>query len=322
MPDYTYDNLDAGIAELRRKAIWVALKQADIGPDEKTGTAPRTPEEKATASKIEEFFGLIPAQFTPFKAMPEAAEFHDLSRHLVAAADYLCTTQPSQRPTFDIPATPQTAFSGITSARSILEHWSGAAAREFTTNYLDPLPYQLLGQFNLVGAAAKLMDEEAKIWDQARLDVAQILNKGIDAVDALDTLCDSHTWAVVLTAVVSLATIASVPVAGVAAAEWTLASVDAGGSLATALLPGGGEKKTLDYRGSTPDQVIACVGQALQGLADTIVHQENQIADLLHRATKLLTDGHTRGTFVPRTPKAAGTTKANFKDDDHFGTAS
>jgi hypothetical protein len=323
MPDYTYDNLDAGIAELQRRAIWVALKQALIGPNENTGTTPRSSEEQAAASKIEAYFSHVPGLFEPFQSMPESGNFREVSSHLGSVADFLCTTQASHSAAFDLPTAPQVAFAGISSASSTLEQWNGSAAREFKVNYLDPLPFQLLGQYNLIGAAAKLMEEEAKIWDQARLDVAQILNKGIDAINALEKSCDSHTWAVVLTAVVSLATIAAVPIAGagLATAELTLAATDAGASFATVVLPSDNEKKRIAFKGATPDQVIAEVGQALQALADTITGQEARIAGVLQSATTML-DGDTRKLFVPGRPLAAGTTKTNFGDDQHFGTAS
>lgn len=323
MPDYTYANLDAGIEVLRKKAVEVALKQAFIGSDATTATTPRTPEEQAAADQIEAYFSHVPALFQPFKDMPESESFRDLAAHLSSSATYLCTTQASQSAAFDIPATPQTAFSGITSASGILGPWSGDAAREFRTNYLDPLPFQLLGQFNLVGAAAKLMEEEAKVWDQARLDVAAVLNQGINAVDALGSHCDSHTWTVTLTAVVSLATIAAIPVAGagLAMGEMALAVVDAGASFATVVLPADNETQDVPIKGSTPDVVIANIGQALQALADVITGQEARIAGVLNSATRMLTGG-TRGAFVPGLPIAASTTATNFGDDHHFGTAS
>lgn len=193
MPDYTYEQLDTAVDELKRKAIEKALLAAAIGPNEETGTAPRTPEEHAVAGRIETFFGNVPSLFVPFKPMPEPGPFRDLANHLVTSAQLLSTTQNSVKPVFDIPPVPQDAFTHIESAGDALSHWNGRAAREFKVNYLDPLPIQLAGQFNLIAVASKLMEEEAKIWEQARLNVAEIVNKGINAMDKMDQFCTKNS---------------------------------------------------------------------------------------------------------------------------------
>ena len=54
---------------MKRKAIEKALLATAIGPNEQTGTGPRTPEEQAVAGRIEMFFGNVPSLFVPFKPM-------------------------------------------------------------------------------------------------------------------------------------------------------------------------------------------------------------------------------------------------------------
>jgi hypothetical protein len=314
MADYTFGNLAAGIEELRRKAVEKACLQRAIPPWDHVE---RDYEQNLEKAEIERFFAGVPGLFAPFMTMPAPEAFEPLQGQLVRAAQYLTTTQNAPSPVFDLPGEPRIEYAGAATTSDHLAGWSGRAAREFRTNYLDPLPIQLNGQFNLVSAAHAMMVEEARVWAKARDDVGQILNKGINTMDQLDKFCSKNSWTITLTAVASIATVAAVPLAG---AALPLAIIDGAASLAPTLLKDD-QPKTEKYSGDTAEKVIAEVGRALQNLADLIAEQENKIGGFLSSAAALLAGGN-RALFVPARPLLAGTTTGNYADEQNLGAVS
>ncbi|GLW31177.1 hypothetical protein [Actinoplanes regularis] len=311
MPDYTWKSLDAGIAELRRRAFERACLQQAIPPWD---NVERDPEQNTEMARLDRFFDGVPGLFEPFRTMPGPEAFDPLKAQIVNAAQFLTTTQNAPSPVFELPGEPRVEYAGATTASDYLTDWSGRAARQFKTTYLDPLPIQLNGQFNLVSAGHRMMVAEAELWRMARDDVAQIVNGGINAIDQLSGFCDKNGWTVTLTTVAAIATIAAVPIAQ---AALPLAIVDGVASVAATLLKDD-PPHTGTYHGNTAEKVIAEVGRALQDLADRINAQEAKIGLFLSNAAALLNGPH-RGTFVPARPLLAETTASNYADDQHLG---
>jgi hypothetical protein len=317
MTTYTFETLGAGAEALRQAAIKTACMQAAIpvGPD-----AEQSGQQKLDVAKIEEFFAGVPAMFYPFMDMPAPDDFQVAVETLRTSAQVLMTTQNSPEPSLNLDRAQNDRFSGVTTVGDNLASWSGAAAREFKQNYLDKLPMQSAGQFNAVVTCMKLFQQEQLIWQEARKNVAELLNLAIDVMHELPQRCSKNTWTVTLTVIAAVATIAAVPLAGAGAAvALGLAVTDGAASTVSALAPDDPPKR-VNFKASTADGVIREVARGMRELIDRIDEQERKIAQVL-RGVDAVIQGQ-RAAFVPKRPLLAGATEQNVTGQNYLGFTS
>ncbi|MGX7669807.1 hypothetical protein [Plantactinospora sp. DSM 117369] len=315
---YTYENLAAGAEALRQAAIKTACEQAAIPPRQEDQSG----QQKLDVSAIEAAFAGVPAMFYPFLDMPRPNNFDSIFLDLRASATVLMTTQNSPQPDLELTAPNNNKFSGVTTVGDNLASWSGAAAREFKSQYLDKLPAQQASQFNAVVTCMKLIQQEKAIWTEARKNVADIVNQAIDVLENMPNRCSKDNWTVAFTVVAAVAGIAAVPL-GVATAGTGvlvgLAVVDkvAGGA---SLFVKDDPPENRRFAASTADGVIREVDRGLKELIARIVEQEGKIATVFSGANSVVRDE--RESFVPKRPLLAKTTPENVTDQDFLGFSS
>ncbi|WP_306210208.1 hypothetical protein [Actinoplanes sp. RD1] len=315
---YSFAQIGAAIEAVQKKAIEKACLQRAIPPWDHSE---RDYDQNIQMGEIQQYFSTVPSLIGPFQDMPAASEFTTIQDLLSGSAQYLATTQNTPRAEYALPGEPRTEYAGAVTTSTYLSEWSGRAAREFRTNYLDPLPIQLGGQFNAVSAAHAMMVAEAKLWDAVREDVMTNINGCLGALDQLDKWCGKNGWTITLTAVASIATIAAVPLSAGVAIPLALATADAGSSFAVSLLKDDPPPPSKAYNGGTAEELVMQLARALQDTIDQLVQEESRIGAFLTLLAGTL-DGANREKFVPKRPLLAGTTDANYADDQNLGTAS
>ncbi|WP_221321726.1 hypothetical protein [Actinoplanes sp. L3-i22] len=313
---WTYETLPLGVAELRELAIETACMQAAIPPDETSHSA----QQRADKVTIEAMFAGVHNMFWPFmSSMPAPDDFDLLLDWLRQAARGLTSTQSTADPQIGLkPA--DLDFSRATTVSSHLGSWSGAAAREFKRNYLDPMPTQLASTYNAIVFAIKLIELEQGIWRGARTDITRILNDAIDTLRNMPGWCGKDSLTTVLTTVAAFATIAAVPLSPLGTSLAVgLAVTDGAASVGATLLPEDPERYVA-FPAPTAYGVITAVEQAIAELYTRINEQEHKIARVLDSAVAVVTDQ--RSSYVPPSPLLANANRWNITDQDYLGFAS
>ncbi|WP_422771857.1 hypothetical protein ACN28C_01675 [Plantactinospora sp. WMMC1484] len=318
MASYTYETLAAGAEALRAAAIKTACEQAAIPPLPEAQSG----QQKQDVIAIEGAFAGVPAMFYPFLTMPGPADFEGILADLETSATVLMTTQNSPDPGLRIPAPNNDKFSAVTTVGDNLASWSGAAAREFKSQYLDKLPSQQAGQFNVVVTCMKLIQQEQAIWTEARKNVADIVNQAIEVLENMPRRCSKDNWTVAFTVVAAVAGIATVPLGVAAAGTGILVSLAVADKVAggATLLLEDDPPENRRFEASTADGVIREVDRGVKELIARIVEQEGKIAAVFSGANALVQA--TRDMFVPKRPLLAKATPANVTDQDMLGFSS
>jgi hypothetical protein len=317
MATYTFENLAAGAEALRAAAVKAACAQYAIPTGE---GADISYQQKQDMKAIEASFAGVPGMFYQFMDMPAPEDFDIAIDDLRNSAQVLMTTQNSPDPALGLRGAQNTNFSAATTVGDNLASWSGAAAREFKANYLDKLPMQTAGQFNVIAACMKLFEQEQGIWREARKNVAELLNGAVDVMEDLPHRCSKNSWTITLTIIAAVATIAAPPLAAAGTAVAVgLAITDGAASVGTTLLPDD-PPKHLDFKASTADGVIEEVGRGLNELVTRINEQESKIAQVLVGADAVI--AKQRAAFVPDRPLLAGATRSTVTGQNYLGFSS
>ncbi|GIG85652.1 hypothetical protein [Plantactinospora endophytica] len=316
MAGYTYENLAAGAEALRRAAIKTACEQAAIPPLPEAQSG----QQKQDVITIEAGFAGVPAMFYPFLDMPRPESFDGIIDDLRNSALVLMTTQNSPDPALGLHAPNNNKFSAVTTVGDNLASWSGAAAREFKSQYLDKLPPQQAGQFNVVVTCLKLIEQEKNIWAEARKNVADVVNQAIAVLEDMPRRCSKNSWTVAFTVVAAVAGVAAAPLAaagaGIAVGLAVTDKVAGGASLFVKDDP----PENRRFGASTADGVIREVDRGLKELIARIIEQEGKIATVFTGANSVVLDE--RDSFVPKRPLLAKATPENVTDQDMLGFSS
>ncbi|MDW5326429.1 hypothetical protein [Plantactinospora sp. KLBMP9567] len=316
MAGFTYENLAAGAEALRKAAIKTACEQAAIPPLPEAQSG----QQKQDVIAIEAAFAGVPAMFYPFLDMPRPENFDGIFADLQQSATVLMTTQNAPDSDLELTAANNNKFSGVTTVGDNLASWSGAAAREFKSQYLDKLPVQQASQFNAVAASMKLIQQEKAIWTEARKNVADIVNQAIEVLENMPQRCSKDNWTVAFTVVAAVASVAAVSLAAAGAGivvGLTVADKVAGGS---SLFIKDDPPENRRFEASTADGVIREVDRGVKELIARIVEQEGKIAAAFSGVNALVWDE--REAFVPKRPLLAKATPENITDQDMLGFSS
>jgi hypothetical protein len=303
---------------LRQAAIKTACEQAAIPPRQEDQSG----QQKLDVGAIEVAFAGVPAMFYPFLDMPRPEDFDGVIDDLRRCATVLMTTQNSPNPDLGLEKPNNDKFSAVTTVGDNLASWSGAAAREFKSQYLDKLPAQQASQFNAAVTCMKLIQQEKAIWTEARKNVADIVNQAIEVLENMPNRCSKDNWTVAFTVVAAVAGIAAVPLGVATAGTGILVG------LAVADKVAGGASLFLEddppenrrFAASTADGVIREVDRGVKELIARIVEQEGKIATLFSSANSVVRDA--RESFVPKQPLLARATPENITDQNVLGFSS
>jgi hypothetical protein len=281
-----FENLMAKAEEIRRRAIAQTLHELREQNDGESNDPSRDP---AVIARVEAAFDDVPGLFAPFTRTPDPAAFDGPIDALKLAMGRLScgdrSTDPISTNGTVYPANPELAK--ITSAAADVFGWSGAAAQEFKTGYLDPFPAVVSNQFTLTAAVKAALEAEKAIWLKTREDIWKLADNTCKRIESLND-CTQVEWTMLFTVVAAVCFIVAVPVAapavGLAGAATTITAVGAAAS-AVAVVPVE-NPPTYDIEGATALQVVNSMREAV----NLQIQYTNQTEERIREALNNLTD--------------------------------
>jgi hypothetical protein len=203
-----FEGLMSKAEEIRKKAIEEAWE--DVG-----GRKHNRGYERTHKPEVEAEFDDIPGLFAPFTRTPDPESFNAPIEELKAALNKLSTGQGTTDPISTngrlYPAS--RALEKISSAADDVYGWSGTAAQDFKTNYLDPFPAVVKNQFTLVAAVKSALEAEQAMWKETRKNIWDIADNTYKKLEHMDD-CGKNEWTMTFTVVASICAVAAVPVSG------------------------------------------------------------------------------------------------------------
>ncbi|MBW6436480.1 hypothetical protein KZ829_22315 [Actinoplanes hulinensis] len=312
---FTYETLTDGVATLERKALVLSYRELAL-PDSLENVKLSANEEEYVAI-VHDQIAIIPRLFAPFLDIPSASDLEPSQKALVDSANLIRTVQRSGNPgKLSEPA--NLALSAIESAGDSLLAWTGDAAREFKRDYLNPMPIRLTAQQEMVLLCAELVARERAIWEETANSVAEIVNRGIDAVDFLMSEMHKAVLPITLTVVAGIATIAAAatgPGASIAL-RLVLAGADAAAGIGGETVPEE-EKLQMTLHAASASEVIVELNRAVTALITQIYEAEQTIAQVLYKAAGYIIEN--REIYVPKRPLLATTAGMSVADQRYLG---
>ncbi|MBV1851620.1 hypothetical protein [Catellatospora tritici] len=266
---------------------------------------------------IERCYGEVPRLFQPFSQIPDPASYTPAIETLKRALAKLSTGQDTRDPISTNGANyyANPVLDKISGSESYIESWTGKAAMEFKTNFIDPFPSVARNQFILVSALKAALEAEQAMWAAARKDIDQIAENTLKALDAMDD-CTSKEWAVTFTAAAAITGILlTIPTfGGSAALAITISTVGAAAWVAAALPPSPPE---LTISGDETNAVLDSMHTAVNKASEVISETEQRIAKALENILDAV-HGH-RDYFVAPRPALVGATRQNIMNPEYMG---
>src|SRR5829696_3567497 len=159
-----------GFGDLMAKAEQIRLKAIEEATLELGGRRNSGSYMQTKGPELEAEFAGIPGDYEPFSRMPDPASFDAPIAELSAAMNKLSSGQLSQDPISTNgrlhPANPRLAQ--LSSTAYFVTGWSGKAASDFVTEYVDPFPYILSNQFTAHAALKSSLEAQKAMWEEAR----------------------------------------------------------------------------------------------------------------------------------------------------------
>ncbi len=260
----------------------------------------------------------VPGQFDPFSKMPNPGDYDAAIGMFKRGLEALSNGQENRDPISTngsvYLANPQ--LTKLSGAESYIEGWTGKAAMEFKSNFIDPFPAVVRNQFIVVAALKAALEAEQAMWKKAREDVDKIAH---DTLTALANMGESgkNEWTMAFTVVASVAAVGATLVApGVGVIAIT--AIGSASQVVAAAAPDDPPK--LQVSGEHPDQVLRAMGDCLRRLQEEIDNTDRKIANAVMSINGSI---HAeRDAFVSKRPALAGATKESIKDPGQMGYSS
>jgi len=162
--------------------------------------------------------------------------------------------------------------------------WSGRAAQEFKTGYLDPFPTVVNNQFTLTAAVKGALEAEKAMWQKTREDIWRLADNTCKRLEHLND-CTQQEWTMVFTVVAAICFVAAVPIAAPAVGTATAVTAVGAAASVAAVVPIE-NPPTYDIEGSTALQIVNSMREAI----DLQVRYVNQTEERLRGALVTITD--------------------------------
>ncbi|GLY32498.1 hypothetical protein [Kineosporia sp. NBRC 101731] len=310
----TYEQLSQHVADIQQSALVFALRSQEVTYDEKTKTyhdyisdIQVDPPTRETTGQFE----VVAELFEPFYRMPDPAELRVLRGWVASAAAKL--NHDGAEISVDsgfVGSNPQ--LGKMDAIASLISDWDGFAAMEFHENFLGHWPHVTANQFSIALALVGMVEAEAALWEQARLDVCDIAHAAQTAMDAVgDCRAEDVQFTLnVFSSIFSLSTLV------VPQAEMALTLVGEVAAVAGATPVG--DKKEGKFTGQSPEEIIDEIRASLDELTRRINASEDKVRESADYALGILATHQDK--FTSPRPALADGTRANIKDDnDGFG---
>lgn len=300
--------------EIQQKAKSKAIQQwrrqmALLSLNPKSASAPIP---KYIIDRIEREFSDIPGLFAPFTEMPTPESFDGPIKDLQMAVAKLAQGDSQHDPITGITYVGNAELAKLSGSASYIEDWTGRAAMEFKSTFIDPFPTIVHNQFLVTSVLSAALQAEREIWVNARRDIDKIAHDTLEALDRMDD-CGKNEWTMTFTVVAAVATIAAVPLTMGAALAVT--AVAAGSAAAATMI--GTEAPTVRFSGESASAVVSQMRMAISKLTEYIIEQESKIAQAMTGTYKVLA-GERKNVVFPR-PALADATRDNIASPKFMG---
>lgn len=270
-------------AELKTRCLEVmhAMEESDGGGS------------RANGGMFDHYFDDIPEWFRPFSNLPDHGQLRSNADTLVqeackelnldwqAPAGYeggLANTNPDLAVIKDI--------------RSNLEGWTGQAAANFRTNYLNRFDQFTKNLYTATYVGYQTLAAEAKLWETASRDIHKIADDARSTVDAMIGVSMGQGFKFVLTSLPSVISVATAP------------SKDLGLTVVKELAGLGSSLTSQEGFAATPASLMQPLKDSIDQLKKDLKDKEQDIEDALRANLGYLTS-HPREYVAPE-PKEAG----------------
>jgi hypothetical protein len=281
--------------------------------------------EAVAGARIEREVADIPGLFAPFAAIPDPSLFDSMTQAMDRALGQLSRGDQGKQTTEPLSLVDaygaNSGLAAMSSTASFLAKWSGHAAREFKSNFIDPFPYVVYNQFHLASVVKGALDAQGAICRKARRDIDDIAHQVIAALNKMDQGADRAGVNFVFTVVGAVISIPAAAATGAAAAGLTAVSSTA--SIAAAVTggpePHGEDPLEIRYGGPTVESIIAALREGVTKLKTIIVPQEDAIARAMTASLEHLRAN--RKEFVSPRPELASATADTVTSPRYLGFA-
>lgn len=194
--------------------------------------------------------------------------------------------------------------------------WTGSAAQNFVSNFINPFPVKVQSQFVAVYVLASAIKGYQAVWRNARADAMKIADK---TLEALEHHCHfGGGAAMTLTVISAVAAVGTALVEGpVVPAVLVLEVVSAAGGVGGAAAGAGGDKQELDLSGGDAFSIVPKLRAALDKLRVAINQKQDDVYGVISKDFNNLQANTDK--LIPAKPELATATKSNVKG--MFGNA-
>jgi hypothetical protein len=215
----------------------------------------------------------------------------------------------------------------IHKAGTALADWTGHAAIQFKTNFLEPLPGAAQAQAYLAIALAMAVDGNRDMFLALRKDLHEIATKGAAAVYQVPNckvpyLSDDTkaTLAIVGAVATVAAGIATIPVGGgaVLLPSGVAAFTIIAGTSSTLAAPGVGGTKDTPLDADTVDGVLGNVVDAIIDVGNIVTAKEDDMIKALQETFTVVNDSAAE-SYMPRRPAVLGYDDTRLQNETGFG---
>lgn len=249
--------------------------------------------------------------FQMFADCPDPDRFTPVIEDLAAAQAELAVTAGEPDPPTGRFFRAQPDFAKITTAAGFLDDWSGAAARDFKANFLDPFQARVSNQYILASVLTAAVQAEQAIWKAARSDARIIAAKALSALDQVGAMTQTE-WTVMFTVIASIAAVGAAPLSG--GASIALTAVGAAASVVAAVPINDGTE--VAFAAQHVKGVVDQVRLGIKDLVASIEQAEQLIAERLARNVPVV---HTHWQhFVAARPALNNTDTTNVRSQFGF----
>jgi hypothetical protein len=304
----SYSDLMGHAAEIQRKAVDKAIEDLGGRRHSRSYMSEKRPE-------IEAQFADIPALFAPFTQIPEPGSFDPPIASMGRVLGVLSSGQTPKDPISDDVYPANIILDKVPGAESYIEDWTGKAAMDFKSFFIDPFPSVVSNQFTVAAILKAGLEAEKSLWSGARTDIDTIAHKVLAALDNMDD-CGKNEWTIGFTVLASIAFVGATVFTGGTAAP--IAFTVAGGVFSTtAAAPPMSDPEPNRYSGESPAAVIAEMRAGIGDLTRCINEQERRIADSISKNHDLIATDRT--FFVSPRPALADATPGSVRDGAYLG---
>ncbi|WP_409466581.1 hypothetical protein [Amycolatopsis sp. GA6-003] len=300
----TFDQLMQHAKDIKEKAAELAIREHDQKYATQSG-AVHDPE------SFRRHYAFVEALFEPFSRMPDPAGYDPLIADLTAAMAKLNTS-----PTHNTQLTSDVGLANpcldrITTDGGYLQDWTGEAAMEFKSRFLDPFRTIVGNQFTMLSTLKGALQAHQAMWAKARDDIDKIAENTKNALDNAGG-CGKNQWTFGFSVLSAVGAIGGVVVAIATGGVVPLAAIGAAASVGSAGIA------NITASGDSADTIVNSMKQAVDALARHIQEVETQqIADKVRALTDAVHAN--KDKLVSARPKLAGMNEHDLASDIGMG---